>query len=501
MRGRAWGWAVIAAVVAAPLPAQTGRPSAAPIPVATDAPLPPASAARAITLGDGTRLAYRAGWFETVLRDPDGTPAATISATTYVRDRSGPSADRPVLVLFNGGPGASSSPLHFSAFGPRRLGPRDAKGRRALLDNRETLLDVADLIFVDPVGTGFSRPLRAGGGTRYWTVEGDAAAALTLVRGWLAAHGRTRSPLYFAGESYGGYRLGTMARAMDGLNVAGLILVSPALDYGTAPDQAAIDRLPTMAVAAWQHRRAPGDPRAADQVWEDARRFAEGDYAAALQPGDLIDPATRDRIAHEVARRIALPPGDMIAAQLRVDDQRFLETLVPGSVVGRLDTRVVRAAAAAANPDRPAAANDPSLGLGRSNVIVSDPIGDYLRREVGVATARDYYSLTLDVNFSWDWNRPVATPGEGWSVVPAIAALMRERPAVRLLAIGGLFDLATPWLATRHALGHGGLPMARVTLLPLPAGHSPFDADGERARGSAAVRAFLLGKNVLAPAK
>lgn len=493
-------WAILAAaagMTASPA-VRAQRPMPAPIPVATDAPLPPADAQGTIALADGRRLAYRAGWFERVLRGPNGVGDATISATTYVREQGGSAEERPVLVLFNGGPGASSSPLHFSAFGPRRLGQRDAAGNRALLDNRETLLDIADLIFIDPVGTGFSRPMRAGGGARYWTVEGDAAATLDLIREWLKAHGRSRSPLFVAGESYGGYRLGSMAGGLAGLNVAGLILISPALDFAPSVDQDAIDQLPTMAVAAWHHRRRTGDARDVATVWEEARCFSQTDYAAALQQGSMLPPTERARINATLARLTGLPDTQIAAVDLRLDSQRFLESLVPGSIVGRLDTRIVQPARPPANPDRPAAANDPSLGLGRSNVIVSAPIGDYLRHDLGVRTKRDYYSLSLDVNFSWDWNRKVQAPGTGWSVVPVIGALMRRRPSVRLLAIGGLYDIATPWLGTRYALSHGDLPADRVTMAALPAGHSPFDADAERVRGAAIVRAFIAGKESLA---
>lgn len=471
--------------------AQERRPVAAAIPVATDGPIAPASVRRSVETASG-KIAYRATWFETLLLDDKGIAAATISATSYVREGVGDPARRPVLVLFNGGPGASSSPLHFGAFGPRRLGERDAAGNRALLDNRETLLDVADLVFVDPVGTGFSRPLREGGGDAYWRVDGDARAVLTLVREWLAAHGRVNSPLFIAGESYGGYRLGTMTRELAGLNVAGLILISPALDFGRPADQGAIDMLPTMAVAAWHHRKPIGDTRGVEAVWEAARAFAQSDYAVALQQGSLLGRADRERIAGEMSRLIGLPIADILAADLRVDSQKFLETLVPGNIVGRLDVRVVQPAPVkSANAGRPAAANDPSLGLGRSNVILSQPIGDYLKRDLGVATKRDYYSLTLDVNFSWNWDRKGLPPGASWNVVEPIAALMTERPNVRLLAIGGFYDLATPLLAWRYDLTHGGVPMDRVAIAAFPAGHSPFEGDANRSSVSDKVRQFL----------
>lgn len=468
--------------------AQEPRPQAAAIPSATDAPIAPVARQRSIGLPSG-RLDYRAGWFETVLKDAKGNPQATISATSYVRTGAGDPAQRPVLVLFNGGPGASSSPLHFSAFGPRRL-----ESKTVLVDNPATLLDAADLLFIDPVGTGFSRPLKDGGGDPYWSVQGDADAALTLIRAWLKANGRDASPLFVAGESYGGYRLGTMARAMQDLNVAGLVLISPALDFGTPADQAAIDSLPTMAVAAWYHK-ARQDGRTADQVWEAARRFAQSDYAVALQQGSALAPAERARVAAQIAELTGMSPQMVEQANLRIDSQRFLETLLPGHVVGRLDTRVFAPKPAQPlNANRPAAANDPALGLGKTNVILSVPARDYLRGEIGVPTARDYYSLTLDVNFRWNWARANARPGESWSVAGNLAGLMRARPKLRMLVLGGYYDLAVPLLETRYALTHSDVPLDRTTIIAMPAGHSVFEGDGNLAQASKLMHDFLLDR-------
>jgi carboxypeptidase C (cathepsin A) len=480
-----------AAIALMPVAAAAQIGKAAPIPLATDGPLAPVTTHHQIATAHGT-LAYAATWSETVLKDAAGTPQATISATSYVLDGVKAPAQRPVIVLFNGGPGASSSPLQFSAFGPRILGPKDAAGNRAMIDNPDTLLDAGDLVFIDPVGTGFSRPLREGGGKPYWSVEGDEKAALTLVRAWLAANGRTASPLYIAGESYGGYRLGAMARDMGDLNVAGMILISPALDFGGTADQSAIDSLPTMAVAAWYHGKAK-DGRTVDQVWSAAHAFAQSDYAVALQQGSALAPAERDRVAARVAALIGLPVEQVAAANLRVDKQAFLEALVPGSVVGRLDVRVTAPKARPTNPDRPAAANDPSLGLGRSNVIVSKPIGDYFRTELKVPTTRDYYSLTLDVNFSWNWQRAEPLPGAGWNVAGNIAKLMQAKPASRLMLVGGYYDLTVPLAGPRYEITHSAIPLDRVTMAALPTGHSPFDGK-DLADGSRRVHAFVAGQ-------
>ena len=485
-------WLVIAP--AEPAAAQTGKP--APIPVASEGLLPAASTMHKLVLS-GCTIEYRATWSEHVLRDSSGQGEATISATSYVRaNGTGGAEPRPVMFLFNGGPGASSSPLHMNALGPKRLGARDARGQRPLIDNAETVLDMADLVFIDPVGTGFSRPLREGGGKAYWSADGDAAATLALVRAWLAREGRARSPLYMVGESYGGYRLGLMARAIADLDVAGLVLVSPALEFATSPDQVAINALPSMAVAAWQHRRRPDDNRTARQVWEDARRFAQGDYASLLQQGAALPEAELTRASRHIAGLIQLPEAMIRESRLRVDTQVFLENLLAGRLLSRLDTRVTAPPAPPKNPDRPAAANDPALGLGQSNVIISEPLGRYLREDLRVAGKRDYYSLTLDVNFAWDFRPASLRPPFAGNVAQHIGTLMAEQRETRLLVYGGHHDLATPVLGTHHAITHGGIPLDRVRFVFLDTGHSVFDGEG-RAQSAAILREFMgrAGKN------
>lgn len=462
-----------------------------PTPVATEGPLAPASARHSVTIGKST-VHYVAAWSEMVLTDEAGTPQATISATSYVRDGVRTAAQRPVVFLFNGGPGASSSPLHFSAFGPRRLTDATPGAERKLVENQESLIDVADLVFIDPVGTGFSRELREGGGKPFWSPEGDAKAALTFIRGWLQEHNRTASPVFVAGESYGGYRLALMSRHMQDLNIKGLILVSPMLDPGlSAGDQNHIITLPTLAVAAWHHGRAATRATTLEAVWEEARAFAQSDYAVALQQGSALPASGRERIAGRMAALIGLPAAEISKANLRVNSQTFLETLLADTLVGRLDVRITAPKARPpANSNRPAAANDPALGLGKTNVIRSGPIAEYLRRDIGVQTSRDYFSLTLDVNFNWDWRGENRYPASR-DATPNIAALMANKPEVSLLLLGGYYDLATPVLGPWYAITHGGVPLERVRRALLPAGHSPFEGDANRRKVAQTVRAFL----------
>jgi carboxypeptidase C (cathepsin A) len=458
--------------------------------------IPPAIAARHARIG-GVEVAYHVSWAETVLKDPAGVPKATISATTYVRDDGGEAAKRPVVFAFNGGPGASSSPLHFSLLGPRRWAVA-AGGARTAVDNEDSLLDVADLVLVDPVGTGFSRELSPGGGKGYWSPLGDAAAVETLIRAWLADHQRASSPVYIIGESYGGFRAAQLARNIGDLAVAGIILISPATDLSAASGEGSdlpfVFELPALAVAAVTHGRVEPRGRTVGQVWEEARAFAQGDYLVALQLGGALPDSERERMAARVSALVGLPASTIAAANLRVSSQDFLEQLVPGRIVGRLDTRVTAAKPEKQLvPGRPKAADDPALGLGTSNRINSPAVRDYLRNEVGVRTEADYISLTLDVNFAWNWNSGSSKFEDnlGFNATPHLAALMRKRPAVRLMVLGGYYDLATPLLGPRHAIAHAGIPLERTEFHALAQGHTVSETDAGRREASALLHRFV----------
>jgi carboxypeptidase C (cathepsin A) len=448
----------------------------------------------------GAKVPYTATFSETPLNDSNGQLQATISSTAYVVERVRDRSHRPVLFLFNGGPGASSSPLHFSAFGPRKITEeRDASGQRKLTDNAYSLLDVADLVFIDPVGTGFSRERPGAHSGAYWSVEGDAAAVLQLIRKWLSDNGRGASPLFIAGESYGGFRLATMLKDAGDLPVMGLIFISPMLDASGSSDAVGNDQpfifgLPSMAVAAWEHNKIDRAGRTIEQIYAEAEHFAQSDYAVALQQGSLLPAAERDRIASRMAGLIGLPVQTIVESNLRIETQPFLEKLLAaeGQIVGRLDTRI---SAPKPDPDkapkRPPGANDPALGLGASNVIKSEPIKTYMERELGVHTARDYLSLTLDVNFRWNWRGEGVSPRFYINPTPNIAAAMSGRPQMRVLLVGGYYDMAVPLMGPRYALTHGGVPMERVDMHAFVAPHSAFQGDANLAVGAGVVRDFM----------
>lgn len=205
-----------------------------------------------------------------------------------------------------------------------------------------------------------------------------------------------------------------------------------------------------------------------------------------------------------MAALIGLPVEAISAANLRIETQSFLEKLLAGDglIVGRLDTRVTAPKPDPAKaPQRPPGANDPALGLGASNVIKSEPIKAYMDRELSVHTARDYLSLTLDVNFRWNWRGEGNSPQFYFNQTQNIAAVMAKQPRMRVLLLGGYYDLAVPLLAPRYALSHAGVPLDRVDMHAVVAPHSAFQGDTNLANGSRVVHEFLRGTTaaLLAP--
>jgi carboxypeptidase C (cathepsin A) len=500
---------VFVGLVGSTLPAQqaavarsTSEKASADSAVVWPQPIAPASSRHIVHAGRLT-IPYQVTWSSMSLKTSSGIPQATISATTYLREDIDDRAARPVIFAFNGGPGASSSPLHFGILGPRRLAPADAKDSPPVIDNSETLLDAADLVLIDPVGTGFSRELRADGGRPYWNPEGDANSVLKFIRQWLNENNRGTSPIYIVGESYGGFRLAEMAKDLGDLNVAGLILVSPGMDFSgeaaLARDQEYVFALPSMAAAAYAHRKAATEVRSVEQAFDEARAFAQSDYVIALQQGSTLDAQDRDRLADRMSKLIGLPASAVAAANLRIDTQDFLEQLMPGEVVGRIDTRVAAPKPGSALvAGRPKAADDPALHMGASNLIKNTRVRDYLLNEVGVKTKLDYVSLTLDVNFAWNWNsgsHKIEDELRSLSVASNLAKLMKEKPAVQMLLLSGYYDLATPVLYQQYVLTHSGVPLERTHMITVEAGHTVYE-DGAREQVSGELHKFVLsGRN------
>lgn len=426
----------------------------------------------------GRKLVYKAIVTELPMPGPDGVPVAVGVSYAYIAQVKEDPARRPILFIFNGGPGASSSPLHMQALGPRRI---VGKGEGAHLeDNPYSLLDVADLVFIDPVGTGASMPIKNRDSTGYWGVGGDARGVSAMIDAWAKANGRTASPHVLVGESYGTARaiaiLNEDMRAKKSLP-AGVVLLSLAIGDAEGPVLSEVTHLPTFAAIAWYHQAIDRGGRTIAQHYADALYFAQTDYAAALMRGPALPEGERRRIAAHMSGLIGIPASVIEAKNLRLDNYDFMLSLLAnkGLRTGQLDGRATRAIAES-NLRPPF--DDPSMSLGAGTSL---GIENYLRDELGYTPPSPYRSLNLGINFKWNWDKDYGGSYRAMSFAPYLKAAMEAQPKLKVFAGGGLYDITTPVYAGQFALEQAGVPADRVTYARYAAGHSVFeDEDGLR---------------------
>lgn len=487
---------------AVPLAAwMTARPASATAPAPGPAPASAPAAAAALLGADvatrhstgagAAKFDYTAIYSETALRDAAGKLQATISSTSYLKE-GGAGAQRPVVFLYNGGPGSSSSMLQFGGLGPRRIVGKEGAPLQ-MVDNAYTLLADADLVFVDPVGTGFNQVPAGGDGQAYWGADGDAKVAVELVRAWLAKHGRAASPVYLCGESYGGYRLAMMSKFTKDLPLAGMLLISPLLDMSGRSDSPGNDQpyvinLPSMSAAAWYHGRIARNGRSAEQVFDEATRYAQGEYAAALQLGRRLPAADAGRIAARLSALIGLPEKTILDAKLRVPGEDFMLALLndPERRIGSLDTRVTGWSKRPRTPAQPT--TDPSFpSYGQAGIIA-----EYYQRELQVPIARPYVTLTLDVNRAWKYRDPKEDHAWYMDGTVQVTEAMLQHPKMRVMVMGGYFDMSIPYLGSVYSVDHAGMPAERVRLAPLVSGHSPYDDEPTLRSFAEQIRSFVI---------
>jgi carboxypeptidase C (cathepsin A) len=423
---------------------------------------PPSVTRHELKLGERT-LKYTATAGMMPIRDRDGTTEASLFYIAYTLDDAGERAKRPLMFSFNGGPGSSSVWLHLGALGPKRVPlPDDATFARppfALVDNEHTWLDATDLVFIDPVGTGFSRAAKPELTKKFHGLRGDIDSVGEFIRMYLTRNGRWTSPLYLVGESYGTTRAaGLSDHLVDrGIALNGIVLVSTVLNFqtlrfGTGNDLPYVLYLPTYAATAWYHKRLPDElqDRPLRAVLDEVERWASGAYAQALERGDRLSDEEYAAVADRLARYTGLGRDYIDASNLRVEIMRFCKELLRDRkrTVGRLDSRYTGIDADAAR-DRPEA--DPSMSAIRPPYTAT--FAAYVREDLGYETDRPYYILGEGVG-PWDWG----TGGQGY---PDTSAALRDaiakNPFLRVFVASGYFDLATPYAATEYTLAHMNL--------------------------------------------
>jgi carboxypeptidase C (cathepsin A) len=427
----------------------------------------------------GRQLAYTATAAETHLKDAAGKPSASIFSIAYVKEGESDPARRPVTFLFNGGPGSASLWLHLGVFGPKRVVlPSDAAFPGAapfpLVDNPHCALDLTDLVFIDPVGTGYSRPLGEAKVEEFWGLDADAATMADFLRQWLTDNRRWASPLYLAGESYGTTRAVAVAGKLHGglSNVAlnGLALISTIIDFHTArfekgnplPDACF---LPTYTLAAIYHGALKVKPSERTKLLEEVRIFAVEEYLPAMLLGSRMEAARRKRVLAKLARFTGLSEAWLERANLRIEPTRFRKELLRdrGKTVGRLDARYLGDDYDDAG-EYPEA--DPS-GYAIAGAYTA-AMNDYLTRILAVDLDRPYTVFNMEALKSWDWYGPKDKATLKWpgyvNVAPELGRVQRENPALKVLMANGLYDLATPFFAVETTIAGNGIDAARIDM-------------------------------------
>lgn len=448
----------------------------------------------------GQTVRYTATVEEQILKGEDGTPKAAIVTTSYVAEPRDPS--RPVTFLFNGGPGSGSVWLQMGAFGPKRVaiptdGSDDGAPPYPIVDNPDSLLDVTDLVFIDPVGTGFSHTIGDTKGEEYWGITQDAESVAEVIRMWLSENGRWNSPKFVGGESYGTTRSAAVVHELEGafndVALNGVILISTVLDFGAgAEGQGAelgyITTLPTMAATALYHGKATAP--SVEQFVEEARQFAIGPYAAFLLKGQNASAQERAAVRTELARFTGLSEEFLEQADLRVSSGRFYKELLRdrGLTVGRLDSRYtgVDYDNAGEHPD-----NDPSFyGIDGGYTAA---VNHFMRETLGYETERDY--VTIGYVGPWDWRLEGGRDTNAYlNVAPYLGKAMRENSDMRIFVGQGWYDFATPFFAAEYALTRTGFPQDRIEWHYYDAGHMMYVRDEDRRKLSEDIRAFIRAR-------
>ena len=437
----------------------------------------------------GAVLAYTATAGTMLMTNDKDEPIALFGFTAYVKDGGDPRT-RPIMFAYNGGPGSASAWLHMGILGPKRTLLKDldtnTSGPFRTVDNEFTILDRADLVMIDPVGTGLSRPVGKGEGKDFWGVDQDIRSVSDFILRYLTQYGRWAAPKFILGESYGGMRTAGVAYALlTRHNVAlnGVILVSPYLDFagGTAGlniSDGDVNYLPTYAATAWYHGALADRPADLQPFLREVEAFAQDVYAPVLFKGDRATVAERQAVLAGLARYTGLSPDYWDKANLRIDEGRFLQELMrnKGVVVGRVDTRYTGGNLNALSELMP---YDPYSNAVAPAIVAT--LNDYYRQELKVESDRPYL-LSADLWQSWDNSHAQPNLVQGGKVpfantVVDLGHAMTLNPKMKVLVQTGYFDLACPYRTVEYAIEHLAVAPAvrsNVTIAYYDAGHMMY---------------------------
>jgi carboxypeptidase C (cathepsin A) len=430
---------------------------------------------------DGQKVKYVAETGMLPVLKEDGTSRASVFYIAYTRLGTGDATSRPLTFCFNGGPGSSSVWLHLGALGPRRVKMNEdgtlPKPPFGLVDNEYSLLAASDLVFIDPVATGFSRPDKDEKAEAFFGEAGDVDSVGGFIRLWTTRHGRWLSPKYLCGESYGVFRAAGLAEHLMsryGMYLSGLVLVSGVMDFATLDDAPGNDLpftlcLPAETATAFYHKKLATDLQAdLDRTLTEAREFAAGEYAAALRQGEGLPTDEHDKVAAELARLTGLPLRVINDNNLRVHTEVFRKELLhdEGLIIGAYDARIT-------GRDDDPAAREPDFDP--SDAAVNGPfsaaINTYVREELKFQDDLPY-ELIAGVQ-PWSFRARGNYPQTGGE----LSSAMNQNPYMRVLVVGGRRDLVCPIETMRYSMDHMKLDPAyrtNISYAQFEAGHMMY---------------------------
>ncbi len=466
---------------------------------------PPVVTQHEITVG-GKTLAYTATTGMMPLKDDKGEIEAQIFFMAYTLDGPDGGADRPLTFAFNGGPGSASIWLHMGALGPKRVALNDDGTMPPppfrLVDNQETWLTETDLVFIDPVGTGFSRAAKDELNKKYWNYSGDIESVGEFIRLYLTRYSRWTSPLYLAGESYGTIRASGLSGLLvdKGIACSGVILISALLSYATGAsgnygghDLPYSLFLPSFTATAWYHKQLPDDLQSRElrDVVAEVEDWALSDYLTALAKGDELTDDEKREVTARLARYTGLSEDYVDGSRLRLHIHRFVKELLRHRrmTVGRLDSRFTGIDELAVTEGSDF---DPSLTSPTAPFTTT--FNDYVRNTLGYETDIEYETLSYKVFEGWKDE----SGGRGFiETTGALRKAFARNPYMRVLVNYGYYDLATPYFAIRYSVAHMGLEpdwRANVTFAGYESGHMMYLDRPSREQFWEDVREFLAAR-------
>ena len=437
----------------------------------------------------GQRLRYTATAGTLIMRNEEGEPIAEFGYTAYARKDANP-ATRPIMFAWNGGPGSASMWLHMGVLGPQRTVVEDlqvnGKGPFSRIDNQYSILDMVDLVMVDPVGTGYSRAVGEAEGKDFWGVDNDIRSVSDFIAQFLTENNRWTSPKYILGESYGGMRAGgvsydLLTRYNVGLN--GVVLVSPYMDVAGGGGVGVANMVVgyTMALSgyaatAWFHDALDNKPADLQAFLAEVDAFAIDEYLSVLVKGWRASDAERQAVAKKLGAYTGTTADYWLDANLRVTEGQFVQEVLRkrGQLTGRIDARFANYTTNALAEDMPF---DPyMISVGPAFVAT---FNDYYRRDLGVEMDRKY---VVSGNLWQDWDRSHNGPGNKYPSPVAdtgldLAHAMIRNPDMKVLVQQGYFDLATPYRATEYFIDQMPLPdslRSNVAIKYYEAGHMMY---------------------------